>query len=74
MLDGKPSDFTIDDLGRRNTIAQLLSDWGLLNIVHPNRLVEKATLRNIKIISHKDKTQWNLVPKYQIGQVKKKKP
>lgn len=74
MLDGKPSDFTIDDLGRRNTIAQLLSDWGLLNIVHPARLVEKTTLRNIKIISHKDKSEWNLVPKYQIGQVKKRMP
>lgn len=72
MLDGKPSDFTIDDLGRRNTIAQLLSDWGLLTIVNPMKMVEKSTLRQIKIISHKDKGNWNLVPKYQIGNVKRK--
>jgi len=71
MLDGKPSDFTIDDLGRRNTIAQLLSDWGLLTIVHPDRIKERASLKNIKIISHKEKGEWNLQTKYQIGQVKK---
>jgi hypothetical protein len=74
MLDGKPSDFTIDDLGRRNTITQLLSDWGLLTIVNPSKMTEKSSLRQIKIISHKDKAQWNLIPKYQIGQVKKRKP
>jgi hypothetical protein len=72
MLDGKPSDFSLDDLGRRNTIAQLLSDWGLLTIVNPLKMTEKSSLRQIKIISHKDKADWNLVPKYQIGNVKKK--
>jgi hypothetical protein len=71
MLDGKPSDFSIDDLGRRNTIAQLLSDWGLLNILHPHKIIERASLRNIKIISHKDKANWNLQTKYTIGNVKK---
>lgn len=74
MLDGKPSNFTIDDLGRRNTITQLLSDWGLLTIVNPSKMTEKSSLRQIKIISHKDRAQWNLIPKYQIGQVKKRKP
>ena len=74
MLDGKPSDFTIDDLGRRNTITQLLSDWGLLTIVNPSKMTEKSSLRQIKLISHNDKAQWNLIPKYQIGQVKKRKP
>lgn len=73
MLDGKPSDFRIDDLGRRNTIAQLLSDWGLIHIVKPQTMTEKSTLRQIKIISHKDKSQWNLIAKYSIGQVKKAK-
>ena len=73
MLDGKPSDFTIDDLGRRNTISQLLSDWGLVHVVKSQAMTEKSTLRQIKIISHKDKAQWNLVAKYSIGQVKKVK-
>ena len=73
MLDGKPSDFTIDDLGRRNTISQLLSDWGLIHVVKSQAMTEKSTLRQIKIISHKDKAQWNLVAKYSIGQVKKAK-
>jgi hypothetical protein len=73
MLDGKPSDFTIDDLGRRNTISQLLSDWGLVHVVKSQAMIEKSTLRQIKIISHKDKAQWNLVAKYSIGQVKKAK-
>jgi len=73
MLDGKPSDFTIDDLGRRNTISQLLSDWGLVHVVKSQAMSEKSTLRQIKIISHKDKAQWNLVAKYSIGQVKKAK-
>ena len=73
MLDGKPSDFTNDDLGRRNTIAQLLSDWGLIHVVKPQAMSEKSTLRQIKIISHKDKAQWNLIAKYSIGNVKKVK-
>ena len=73
MLDGKPSDFTIDDLGRRNTIAQLLSDWGLIHVIKPQAMIEKSTLRQIKIISHKEKAQWNLIAKYSIGNVKKAK-
>jgi hypothetical protein len=73
MLDGKPSDFSMDDLGRRNTIAQLLSDWGLLHIVKPASITAKSSLKNIKIISHKDKNQWKLIPKYQIGNIKKSK-
>lgn len=70
LLDGKPSNFTSDDLSRRNTIAVLLSDWGLLNIVKPVT-GEKASLRSIKIISHKDKANWVLQQKYTIGNVKK---
>ena len=70
MLDGKPSNFTLDDAGRRNTISTLLSDWGLLDIVDQSKAKEKTTLRSIKIISHRDKAEWNLESKYSIGNVK----
>lgn len=71
MLDGKPSNFTEDDIGRRNTIATLLSDWGLLTIVDELQAEIKTSLRQIKIISHRDKAEWNLESKYSIGNVKK---
>ena len=71
MLDGKPSNFTEDDIGRRNTIATLLSDWGLLTIVDELQAEVKTSLRQIKIISHRDKVEWNLESKYSIGNVKK---
>jgi hypothetical protein len=67
MLDGKPSNFTRDDLSRRNTITTLLSDWGLLNIIDESKSEEKTTLRSIKIISHRDKREWQLESKYTIG-------
>ena len=70
MLDGKPSNFTSDDLARRNTIATLLSDWGLLDIEDESQATEKTSLRNIKIISHSNKKDWNLESKYSIGNVK----
>lgn len=70
MLDGKPSNFTLDDMCRRNTITTLLSDWGLLNIVDASRAEDKTSLRSIKIISHRDKREWNLESKYSIGNVK----
>ncbi len=70
MLDGKPSNFTRDDLSRRNTITTLLSDWGLLNIVDESKSEEKTTLRSIKIISHRDKREWQLESKYSIGNTK----
>lgn len=71
MLDGKPSNFTEDDIGRRNTIATLLSDWGLLTIVDEFQAETKTSLRQIKIISHRDKREWNLESKYSIGNIKK---
>jgi hypothetical protein len=71
MLDGKPSNFTEDDIGRRNTITTLLSDWGLLTIVDELQAETKTSLRQIKIISHRDKNEWNLESKYSIGNVKK---
>lgn len=71
MLDGKPSNFSEDDVSRRNTITTLLSDWGLLTIVDENQAEPKTSLRQIKIISHRDKNKWNLESKYSIGNVKK---
>lgn len=71
MLDGKPSNYTEDDMARRNTIATLLSDWGLLGIVDMSKTNVKTSLRQIKIISHRDKKEWNLESKYSIGNVKK---
>ena len=70
MLDGKPSNFTEDDLARRNTIATLLSDWGLLEICKEENANPKTSLKAIKIIPHRDKKNWVLQPKYSIGLAK----
>lgn len=70
LLDGKPSTLTLNDIERRNTIATLLSDWGLVSIVNPEQSARKAPLRQIKIIAFKDKKNWELSPKYTIGQFK----
>jgi|TARA_R110002153_G_scaffold273619_2_gene444978 hypothetical protein len=70
MLDGKPSNFSEDDTARRNTITTLLSDWGLLTIVDELQVELKTSLRQIKIISHRDKNEWDLQSKYSIGNVK----
>jgi hypothetical protein len=67
LLDGKPSNLIQNDLERRNTIAMLLSDWGLLTIARADQAKDKAPLRQIKVISHKDKHNWELCPKYKIG-------
>ena len=67
MLDGKPSNLMDNDVERRNTIATLLSDWGLLDIVNEDQAKNKAPLRQIKVIPHKEKHQWELCPKYNIG-------
>jgi len=67
MLDGKPSNLMDNDIQRRNTIATLLSDWGLLDIVNGDQAADKAPLRQIKVIPHKEKNQWELCPKYNIG-------
>lgn len=65
LLDGKPSNLTENDIGRRNTIVTLMSDWGLLETVEA--IGETAPLNQIKIISHKEKHNWELCPKYNIG-------
>lgn len=67
LLDGKPSNLIENDLERRNTIATLLSDWGLVTILNEEVAQDCAPLRQIKIIPYKEKTQWELCPKYNIG-------
>ena len=67
LLDGKKSNLEENDVARRNTIATLMSDWGLLSIDNKDKLQPIAPLRQIKIISFKDKDQWVLCPKYNIG-------
>jgi len=70
LLDGKPSNLTENDIARRNTITSLLSDWGLLDIVNKNYMKSFAELKQIKIISHKQKNEWILESKYSIGNSK----
>jgi hypothetical protein len=66
-LDGKDSNITSGDIERRNAIAALLQDWDLLKIVNPSKAETKASLSQIKVVSFKEKNQWNLVAKYNIG-------
>ncbi len=67
LLDGKPSNLIENDLERRNTIATLLADWGLVTILNPSTVKALAPLRQIKVIPYKEKSQWELCPKYNIG-------
>jgi len=67
LLDGKPSNLMDNDVQRRNTIATLLSDWGLVTIVDQSQAKDVAPLRQIKVIPFKEKNQWELCPKYNIG-------
>ena len=72
LLDGKQSDFTDDDKGRLNTIANLLHEWELVGLVDKSKSANPvAPLSQIKIISHKEKNEWNLVAKYNIGKKRK---
>ncbi len=67
-LDGKDTNFDDSDVSRRNAIAKLLEEWGLVKIVNPDIMKDKiAPLHQIKIISFKEKDEWQLVPKYNIG-------
>lgn len=68
LLDGKKSDFSDDDRSRLNTIVNLLAEWNLLTLVDPSKSQQPvASLAQIKIISHKEKNDWILVTKYNIG-------
>mgnify|MGYP003329874654 FL=1 len=66
-LDGKPSNITDNDIQRRNAVAKLLEEWGLVKILNPNVIEEVAPLHQIKIISFREKDDWELVAKYNIG-------
>ena len=66
-LDGRDSSITQSDIDRRNYIAYLLQDWGLLKLAKPDLEISKAALSTMKIISFKEKNDWELVEKYQLG-------
>lgn len=71
VLDGKPSTITENDVQRRNTIAVLLADWGLVSINNSEMAKNRAPLRQIKVISFKERDEWELCPKYNIGNTRK---
>ena len=71
-LDGKHANLTINDVQRRNRIAQLLADWGLISIVNVETIQDIAPLNQIKVLAYKDKGDWILETKYNIGSKKKK--
>lgn len=72
LLDGKPSNFSDEDKGRRNTIIQLLGQWGLIKVVDETRIKSPASpISQIKIIKHTEKNDWILEAKYNIGRKKK---
>lgn len=71
-IDGKPSNFSDEDIGRRNKIIELLQDWGLLKVTEPDKIKQPiASMSQIKIISHKEKDDWTLEAKYNMGRKKK---
>lgn len=66
-LDGKSTDLSRNDIQRRNSIAKLLADWGLLTILEADKYSDQAPLSQIKILNFDEKNQWNLQTKYNIG-------
>jgi hypothetical protein len=71
-LDGKHANITVNDIQRRNRIIQLLADWGLITIVSPENITDIAPLNQIKVLSYKEKDEWVLETKYNIGSKKRK--
>ena len=71
-LDGKHANLTTNDIQRRNRIAQLLADWGLVDIIDTSKIQDIAPLNQIKVLAYKDKGDWILETKYNIGSKKKK--
>ena len=71
-LDGKHANLTVNDVQRRNRIIQLLSDWGLITVLNTDKITDIAPLNQIKVLAYKEKNDWILETKYNIG--KKKKP
>lgn len=71
-LDGKSTDFSEEDKARRNTIATLLEEWGLIDLVEPTKTSEpRSPMSQIKVISYKEKGDWELCSKYSIGKTRK---
>lgn len=66
-LDGKPTNITVNDIQRRNRIVRLLADWGLVTVVNPEMIQDIAPLNQIKVLPYKEKHEWILEPKYNIG-------
>ncbi len=72
-LDGKHANLTVNDVQRRNRIIRLLLDWGLVTIVNPNSVTDIAPLNQIKVLAYKEKNDWVLEQKYNIGKKGKSK-
>lgn len=71
-LDGKETNFSDEDRQRRNTIANLLDEWGLVELVNPEMVEDRAPMNQVKVISYKEKNEWELCSKYSIGRSRKK--
>tara|TARA_Y100000022_G_C13054503_1_gene285949 strand:- start:172 stop:597 length:426 start_codon:yes stop_codon:yes gene_type:complete len=69
-LDGKNTNLSLNDVQRRNRIIQLLSDWGLITVVDSSKIEDLAPLNQIKVLSFKEKNDWTLESKYNIGRKK----
>ena len=70
-LDGKHANLTVNDVQRRNRIVRLLADWGLITVVSPDAVMDIAPLNQIKVLAYRDKSEWVLEQKYNIGSKKK---
>ena len=70
-LDGKHANLTVNDVQRRNRIIQLLTDWGLITVLKPDSVIDVAPLNQIKVLAYKEKGEWILETKYNIGKKKK---
>ena len=70
-LDGKHANLTVNDVQRRNRITQLLADWGLITIINVDKIADIAPLNQIKVLAYKEKNEWILETKYNIGKKKK---
>ena len=66
-LDGKETDFSEDDRQRRNAIAGLLAEWGLVKIINPDQIIDKAPMSHIKVLRYSEKSEWKLCAKYEVG-------
>ena len=71
-LDGKHANLTVNDIQRRNRIIHLLADWGLITVINADKIIDIAPLNQIKVLAYKDKDDWILETKYNIGAKKKK--